>query len=93
MFEETEAIAAYNWTLLQPWQGAWQGGAYIAMEGQAERWDKTLRDRFKNDHYPVYLETELYQAVRNFISDPQGMLRRIDEDDDAAIQAMSGGHP
>ena len=89
MFEETEAIAAYNWTLLQPWQG----GAYIAREGQADRWDKILRDRFKNDHYPVYLETMLYEVVRNFMYDPEGPLRRIDEDDDAAIQAMSGGHP
>ena len=89
MFEETEAIAAYNWTLLQ----RWQSGAYIAKEGQAERWDTILRGRFENDHYPVYLETMLYELVKNFLYDVEGPLRRIDEDDDAAIRAISGGHP
>ena len=89
MFEETEAIAAYNWTLLQPWQS----GAYIAKEGQADRWDDILRRGFADDHYPVYLETKLYDVVRYAMSDTQGPLRRIDEDDDAAIQAISGGRP
>jgi hypothetical protein len=31
--------------------------------------------------------------VKNFMYDAQGPLRRIDQDDDAAIRAMSGGHP
>ena len=88
MFEETEAIAAYNWTLLQPWKGA-----YIAKEGQADRLDRILRGTFENDHYPVYLETELYRVVKALMNDVQGPLRRIDEDDDAAILAMSEGHP
>jgi hypothetical protein len=89
MFEETEAIAAYNWTLLQPWQS----GAYIAKEGQAERWDRILRKRFANNHYPVYLETKLYELVDNFMLDDQGPLRKIDKEDDDAIQAISGGRP
>jgi CHAT domain len=89
MFDEMEAIAAYNWTLLHPWNG----GAYIAKDGQAERWDTILRNRFENDHYPVHLETALYDLVKNFMYDAQGPLRRIDQDDDAAIRAMSGGHP
>jgi len=87
MFEETEAIAAYNWTLLQPWQS----GAYIAKDGQADRWDDILRRGFANDHYPVYLETKLYELVKYLMLDDQGPLRKIDEDDDAAIQAISGG--
>jgi hypothetical protein len=89
MFEETEAIAAYNWTLLQPWQS----GAYIAKDGQADRWDDILRRGFANDHYPVYLETKLYELVKYLMLDDQGPLRKIDEDDDAAIQAISGGRP
>jgi len=89
MLEETEAIAAYNWTLLQPWQS----GAYIAKEGQADRWDRILRKRFANDHYPVYLETKLYELVDNFMLDDQGPLRKIDKEDDDAIQAISGGQP
>jgi hypothetical protein len=88
-FEETEAIAAYNWTLLQPWKG----DAYIAKEGQAGRWDDILRKSFENEHYPVYLETMLYDLVRYCMADAQGPLRKIGEDDDAVIQAMSGGHP
>jgi hypothetical protein len=89
MLEETEAIAAYNWTLLQ----TWQSGAYIAKEGQADRWDRILRKRFANDHYPVYLETKLYELVDYFMLDDQGPLRKIDKEDDDAIQAISGGQP
>lgn len=87
-FGDAEAIAAYNWTLLQPWQGA----AYIAKEGKDKRWDGILRRRFADGHFPAYLETELYNLVLAYMADDEEdrPLRRIDEDDDAVIEAMRG---
>jgi hypothetical protein len=89
-FDQSEAIAAYNWTLLQPWN---DDGAYIAKEGASERFDSMLRKGFPNGHYPANLATKLYRLVYYAMLDDQGPLRRIDEEDDAALQALSRGAP
>jgi hypothetical protein len=90
-FSEDEAIPAYNWTLLHPWQpdgGTQPFNAYVAKnDEEAVLFDDALRDYFRDRHYPVVLENELYQCVKMLLAYTKGNgpLVPIDLADDTAL--------
>ena len=106
VFTPDEAIAAYNWTLLQSWQrsAAVNGGgpprvdvsdvigqAFVVVDDEAsKKWEKVLMDTLA-PHWPSFLTSELYLRVKMALA--AEWIRRIDEDDDQAINSYDEWQP